>query len=70
MRLTLKADQIAGERTIVLVPVTKNETRVNVAWDLALSGVPGFVEGIVKNQISKVTEEALKKVAEAAEHAN
>jgi len=31
-----------------------------------LDGVPGFVEGIVKNQIAKVTEDALRKVAEAA----
>jgi hypothetical protein len=67
IRLSLEGEQIAGERTIILVPISKSETRVDVAWDLALDGVPGFVEGIVKNQIVKVTEDALKKVAEAAE---
>jgi carbon monoxide dehydrogenase subunit G len=67
IKLSLEGDQIAGERTIILVPTSRNETRVDVAWDLALDGVPGFVEGIVKNQIAKVTEEALKKVAAAAE---
>jgi carbon monoxide dehydrogenase subunit G len=65
--LSLEGDQIAGERTILLVPVSKSETRINVAWELSLDGVPGFVEGIVKNQITKVTEDALKKVAQAAE---
>jgi carbon monoxide dehydrogenase subunit G len=67
IKLSLEGDQIAGERTIILVPISRNETRVDVAWDLALDGVPGFVEGMVKNQIAKVTEEALKKVAAAAE---
>jgi carbon monoxide dehydrogenase subunit G len=67
IKLSLEGEQITGERTIILVPITKNETRVDVAWDLVLDGVPGFVEGIVKSQIAKVTEEALKKVAEAAE---
>jgi carbon monoxide dehydrogenase subunit G len=67
IKLSLEGDQIAGERTIFLVPVSKSETRINVAWDLTLDGVPGFVEGIVKNQIAKVTEDALKKVAQAAE---
>jgi len=66
IRLSLEGEQIAGERTIVLTPMSKNETRVEVAWDLVLDGVPGFVEGIVKNQIAKVTEDALRKVAEAA----
>jgi len=67
IKLVLEGDQIAGERTIILVPISNNETRVDVAWDLVLDGVPGFVEGIIKNQITKVTEEALKKVAAAAE---
>ena len=66
IRLSLEGEQIAGKRTIVLTPMSKNETRVEVAWDLVLDGVPGFVEGIVKNQVAKVTEDALSKVAEAA----
>jgi carbon monoxide dehydrogenase subunit G len=70
IKLSLKGDQIVGERTIVLVPISKNETRINVAWDLSLEGVPGFVEGMVKNQIARVTEDALKKVAEAAENSS
>jgi len=66
IRLSLEGEQIAGKRTIVLTPMSKNETRVEVAWDLVLDGVPGFVEGIVKNQVAEVTEDALSKVAEAA----
>jgi carbon monoxide dehydrogenase subunit G len=68
IKLSLEGGQISGERTIILVPVSKDETRVDVAWNLSIDGVPGFVEGIIKNQIAKVTEDALKKVAEAAEN--
>jgi uncharacterized protein YndB with AHSA1/START domain len=70
IRLSLRGDQIEGERTILLVPKSRSQTRVEVAWVLELDGVPGFVEGIVKNQIVKVTDEALKKVADVAEHSN
>jgi hypothetical protein len=68
IKLSLQGDHITGERTINLVPITANETRVDVAWDLKLSNVPGFVEGIVKNQIGKVTEAALRKIAGALEN--
>ncbi len=66
IRLALRSDQIAGERTITLVPSVKG-TRVDIAWDLNLSDVPGFVEGIVQKQIAKVTVDALKKMAKDAE---
>ncbi len=67
IRLEFDGDGISGERTILLVPSTHGKTKVDVAWSLQLREVPGFVEGIVRNQISKVTEEALKKIAEVAE---
>lgn len=67
IKLSLQGDHITGERTINLVPITANQTRVDVSWDLELSSVPGFVEGIVKNQIAKVTEDALNKIASSLE---
>jgi carbon monoxide dehydrogenase subunit G len=68
--LSLDGDRMKGERTILLVPTGTNETRIEVAWDLSLNGLPGFVENIVRNQISKATEKALKKIAETAESAS
>lgn len=66
IKLSLEGDQIKGERTIQVVPTGDRQTRMEVTWDLTLNGLPGFVEGIVKNQIAKATENALKKIAEAA----
>ena len=67
IRLLLRGEGITGERTILLVPMGEGKTKVEVSWRLELHGVPGFVEGIVKNQISKVTEQALSKIAKETE---
>src|SRR2546426_2270051 len=69
IKLSMSGETISGERVIMVSPLGGNETKVEVVWSLQLQGVPGFVDGIVSGQISKITEEALKKIAEAAEHA-
>ncbi len=66
IKLSLQGDHITGERIITLAPTSNDKTRIDVAWNLELKELPGFVEGIVKNQISKATEAALRKIAEAA----
>jgi uncharacterized protein YndB with AHSA1/START domain len=66
--LTMTGGPMDGERTITLVPMGKNSTRVDVVWNLKLKGVPGFVQSLVKGQISKTTEQALEKMAKAAEN--
>jgi hypothetical protein len=67
--LTMTGEGMGGQRTITLVPTGDNSTRVDVSWSLEVKGVPGFVQGIVKGQISKATEEALKKFKKEAESA-
>jgi carbon monoxide dehydrogenase subunit G len=67
IKLSLQGDHLNGERTISLSPASETTTRLDVAWNLQMSDVPGFVEGIVKSQISKVTEDALKRISEAAQ---
>jgi Polyketide cyclase / dehydrase and lipid transport len=67
--LTMTGDAMTGERMIILVPMGKNSTRVDVSWKLEVKGVPGFVQGIVKGQIAKATDDALKKFKREAEGA-
>jgi hypothetical protein len=66
IKLTLKGESIIGGRMIALVP-SENGTRVDVVWEFELKDVPGFVQSIVKNQISKATDDALSKIAAEAE---
>jgi carbon monoxide dehydrogenase subunit G len=67
IEMTMTGEGMGGERKIILVPTGDNSTRVDVSWSLEVKGVPGFVQGIVKGQISKATEEALKKFKKEAE---
>lgn len=67
--LTMTGEGMTGERMIVFVPTGKNSTRVDVSWTLEVKGVPGFVQNIVKGQISKATEDALKRFKREAESA-
>src|SRR5438128_1957680 len=67
IKLTMAGATMAGERSLVLVPLGKNNTRIDVSWIFEVKEVPGFVQGLVKGQISKATEEALKKIKEEAE---
>jgi len=69
IRLTMAGEGMMGERKVTFVPLGKNNTRVDVSWKLEVKDVPGFVQNIVKGQISKATEEALKKFKKEAESA-
>ena len=64
---TIVGEGITGERRIVLVPMGKSRTRVDVSGKLEVTGVPGFVQGLLTRQISKSTEEALKRFKKEAE---
>ncbi len=67
IRLSFEGEGVAGEKTTLVEPLAGGNTRVDVAWSLGITGVPDFVEAIIRNQLSKITEEALKKIGEAAE---
>ena len=67
--LTMSGEGVTGERTITLVPKGEGSTRVDVSWKIDVKDVPGFVQGIVKGQISKATEDALEKFQQEAERA-
>ena len=55
-----------GSKVITLSP-SGNSTRINVLWDIKLSGFLGMFTGMVKKHISEGTEEALERIAKAAE---
>ena len=44
-----------------------NETKIDVTWSMDLSKIPIFGKGFAKDGILKTTEDALKKIAGAAE---
>jgi hypothetical protein len=67
IKLTMAGATMAGERNLVLVPLGKTNTRIDVSWRFEVKDAPGFVQVLVKRQISKATEEALDRIKEETE---
>ncbi len=58
---------IKGTKTIMLHPLDNRKTRIDVVWKIKLTGFPSVFAGMVKGHISKGTDEALVRIAEAVE---
>jgi hypothetical protein len=58
---------VTGSRTLELDTLSANKSRLNAIWDVDLSGIPIIGRGFAENGIKQTTEEALKKIAMAAE---
>ena len=58
---------IKGTKTIMLHPLDNRKTRIDVIWKIKLTGFLSVFTGMVKGHISKGTDEALVRIAEAVE---
>ena len=58
---------IKGTKTVMLHPLDNRKTRIDVVWKIKLTGFISIFSGMVKGHISKGTDEALVRIAEAAE---
>ena len=50
--------------TIALKTIENNATRIDVEWDIKVSGLFGIFSGMIKKHILKGTEEALQRISE------
>jgi carbon monoxide dehydrogenase subunit G len=57
---------IEGSKIILLAPL-ENKTRVNVLWDMKLSGMMGMFTGMIKKHIQSGTEQALQSIKQEAQ---
>jgi carbon monoxide dehydrogenase subunit G len=59
---------ITGSRIVTLSTATDGKTtKVDVAWDFKLAGLLSVFGGMVKKHIGEGTEQALERIAKAAE---
>jgi ribosome-associated toxin RatA of RatAB toxin-antitoxin module len=58
---------IKGTRTVMISPLDNLNTRIDVVWNIKLAGFLGIFTGMVKKHILEGTEEALARIAKAAE---
>jgi carbon monoxide dehydrogenase subunit G len=55
-----------GTKVVRLSP-SGDKTRVDVVWDIKLTGLLGMFTGMVKKHIAEGSEEALERIAKAVE---
>ena len=65
--LRMTSGPLIGTRKILLKSLGKKMTRIDVIWEFELEGVPEFAHSFVKNNISRVTKNALTAIAEDVE---
>ena len=59
---------VTGSRILTLSPSSgTNATRIDVFWNVDMSGIPFFGRGFVKDGIMRTTEEALSNIAAEVE---
>ena len=59
---------VTGTRTLALSPSSNaNATRIDVFWNVDMSGIPVFGRGFAKDGIMRTTEEALSNIAAEVE---
>lgn len=57
---------IEGSKTITLIPL-ENKTRLDVLWDMKLSGMMGMFTGMIKKHIQSGTEQALESIKQESQ---
>lgn len=67
IEVTLTEVPMTGNRIITLIPSSDGTTKVNVSWDVRLSGIPLLFRGVVRERIAEGTEEALDRIARAVQ---
>ena len=59
---------VTGSRVLTLSPSSDiNATKIDVLWNIDMSGIPVIVKGFAKDNFMKTTEEALNRIAQTVE---
>jgi tripartite motif-containing protein 71 len=67
IQTNLSEGLITGSRILELELIDDNKSRVNVIWNIDLSGIPIASRGLAENSIKQTTVEALLRLGKAAE---
>lgn len=67
IEMTLTEGPMTGNRVITLIPSSDKATRVDVSWDIRLSGIPILFRGVVRERIAEGIAEALDRIARAVQ---
>jgi carbon monoxide dehydrogenase subunit G len=66
VEITITEGPMKGTKVVTLSP-SGDKTRVDVVWDIKLTGFLGMFTGMVKKHIAEGSDEALERIAKAVE---
>ena len=68
IRTNITEGPVTGSRVLILSPSSDiNATKIDVLWNIDMSGIPVIVKGLAKDNFMKTTEEALNRIAQTVE---
>jgi len=59
---------VTGSRILELKPISDNKSKLDVLWNIDFSGIPIVDRGLAENGTRQTTEQALSRIAQAAEY--
>jgi carbon monoxide dehydrogenase subunit G len=59
---------VTGSRILELKPISDNKSKIDVLWNLDLSGIPIADRALTENATRQTTEQALSRIAQATEY--
>lgn len=71
VEMTMTEGLVRGTRVVTLIPLdgdnNNNKTKIDISWNIELSGIPILGRSIVKNNLVNDTREALSRITKVAE---
>jgi hypothetical protein len=71
VEITMTAGPVRGTRVVTVSPMDgdnhKTKTKIEISWNIELSGIPILGRSIVKNNLANDTKEALSRIAKVVE---
>jgi carbon monoxide dehydrogenase subunit G len=56
---------INGTKSIIINPIGDTKTKIDVIWNIKVTGLLGMFHGMVKKHIAKGTKEAIDRISKA-----
>ncbi|HZE78659.1 MAG TPA: SRPBCC family protein [Nitrososphaeraceae archaeon] len=65
VKIKITDGPINGTKTIIINPIGDTKTKIDVIWNIKVTGLLGMFHGMVKKHIAKGTKDAIDRISKA-----
>ena len=65
VKIKITDGPINGTKTIMINPIGDTKTKIDVIWNIKVTGLLGMFHGMIKKHITKGTKEAIDRISKA-----